>query len=125
MELALFLKQEHIHPEQVQDFYPTPGTVSTCMFYTGMDPYTLQQVYVPKTAHEKAMQRALLQYFQPKNRELVIEALLLAGREDLIGTDKKCLVPPTPAYRARLLQKQRTAHGSRKNLQGRKKKRRG
>lgn len=125
VELALFLKQEHIHPEQVQDFYPTPGTVSTCMFYTGMDPYTLQQVYVPKTAHEKAMQRALLQYFQPKNRELVIEALLLAGREDLIGTDKKCLVPPTPAYRARLLQKQRTAHGSRKNLQGRKKNRRG
>ena len=125
VELALFLKQEHIHPEQVQDFYPTPGTVSTCMFYTGMDPYTLQQVYVPKTVHEKAMQRALLQYFQPKNRELVIEALLLAGREDLIGTDKKCLVPPTPAYRARLLQKQRTAHGSRKNLQGRKKKRRG
>lgn len=124
VELALFLKREHIRPEQVQDFYPTPGTVSTCMFYTGMDPYTLQQVYVPKTAHEKAMQRALLQYFQPKNRELVIEALLLAGREDLIGTDKKCLVPPTPAYRARLMQKQRTAHNSRKGLKGKKKKRR-
>ncbi|WP_302367059.1 YgiQ family radical SAM protein, partial [Ruminococcus champanellensis] len=67
VELAVFLKQQHIHPEQVQDFYPTPGTLSTCMFYTELDPYTMEPVYVPKTPEEKAMQRALLQYFQPKN----------------------------------------------------------
>ena len=68
VELALFLKENNIRPEQVQDFYPTPGTISTCMFYTGLDPYTMEKVYVPKTPHEKAMQRALLQYFKPKNR---------------------------------------------------------
>lgn len=90
--LALFLKKEHIRPEQVQDFYPTPGTVSTAMFYTELDPYTLEPVYVPKTMKEKQMQRALLQYFNPKNKELVIEALKKAGRTDLIGTGKNCLV---------------------------------
>ncbi len=93
VELALFLKENHIHPEQVQDFYPTPGTVSTCMFYTGMDPYTLKPVFVPRTPEEKAMQRALLQYFLPKNRELVLKALHKAGREDLIGSGPECLVP--------------------------------
>ncbi len=75
VELAVFLKQQHIHPEQVQDFYPTPGTLSTCMFYTELDPYTMEPVYVPKTPEEKAMQRALLQYFQPKNKALVLAAL--------------------------------------------------
>ena len=78
----------------MQDFYPTPGTVSTAMFYTELDPYTLEPVYVPKTMKEKKMQRALLQYFNPKNKELVIEALKKAGRTDLIGTGKNCLVTP-------------------------------
>ncbi len=92
VELSLYLKKEKIHPEQVQDFYPTPGTVSTCMYYTGLDPYTLKEVYVAKSPHEKALQRALLQYFKPQNKELVVEALLKAGRRDLIGTRKNCLV---------------------------------
>ena len=92
VELALFLKKEHIRPEQVQDFYPTPGTISTAMFYTELDPYTLEPVYVPKTMKEKHMQRALLQYFNPKNKEIVVEALRKAGRTDLIGNGKNCLV---------------------------------
>ncbi|MGN1124022.1 MAG: DUF3362 domain-containing protein, partial [Eubacterium sp.] len=94
IELALFLKKNHIRPEQVQDFYPTPGTISTCMFYTGLDPYTMQEVYVAKTEHDKALQRALLQYYNPKNQTLVIEALKKAKRFDLIGYDSKCLVKP-------------------------------
>ncbi len=94
VELALFLKENNIRPEQVQDFYPTPGTISTCMFYTGLDPYTMKPVYVPRSAEEKAMQRALLQYFKPQNRELVIKALIKAGRRDLIGSGKNCLVEP-------------------------------
>ncbi len=94
IELALFLKKEGLHPEQVQDFYPTPGTVSTCMFYTGLDPYTLKSVYVPRTAKEKAEQRALLQYYKKENRALVLSALKKAGRQDLIGTGKNCLVAP-------------------------------
>ena len=85
VDLALFLRDNKIRPEQVQDFYPTPGTISTCMFYTGLDPYTMEKVYVPKTAEEKAMQRALLQYFRPQNREIVRKALIKAGRRDLIG----------------------------------------
>lgn len=92
IELALFLKKEKIRPEQVQDFYPTPGTISTCMFYTGLDPYTMEPVYVPRTPEEKAMQRALLQYFNPKNRELVLRALRKAGRGDLIGSGPNCLI---------------------------------
>ncbi len=92
IELALFLKNEGLHPEQVQDFYPTPGTVSTCMFYTGYDPFTMERVYVPKTAEEKAQQRALLQYFKPENKKFVLSALKKAGRFDLIGTGKNCLV---------------------------------
>ncbi len=92
IELAVFLKDNNINPEQVQDFYPTPGTISTCMFYTGLDPYTMKKVYVPKTPEEKAMQRALLQYFRPQNKPIVIKALLKAGRKDLIGKGKKCLV---------------------------------
>ena len=94
VELAVFLKKRHIRPEQVQDFYPTPGTISTCMFYTELDPYTLEPVYVAKDPHEKALQRALLQYYAPQNRHLVIEALKKAGRHDLIGTGEKCLVKP-------------------------------
>ncbi len=94
IELALFLKEEGLHPEQVQDFYPTPGTVSTAMFYTGLDPLTMEPVYVPRTPKEKAEQRALLQYFRPENRRIVLEALKKAGRTDLIGTGKGCLVPP-------------------------------
>ncbi len=92
IELALFLKKEGLHPEQVQDFYPTPGTVSTCMFYTGLDPFTMKEVYVPRTPKEKAQQRALLQYYRPENREIVLSALKSAKRFDLIGSGKNCLV---------------------------------
>ena len=92
IELALFLKKENLHPEQVQDFYPTPGTVSTCIFYTGLDPFTLKEVYVPRTFEQKAEQRALLQYFKPENRDIVRRALKKAGRHDLIGNGKNCLV---------------------------------
>ena len=94
VELALFLKKIKIRPEQVQDFYPTPGTISTCMFYTGLDPYTMEEVYVARDPHEKALQRSLLQYFNPKNKALVKEALIKAGRRDLIGFSDKCLIQP-------------------------------
>ncbi len=96
VELAVFLNKRHIRPEQVQDFYPTPGTISTCMFYTGLDPYTMEEVYVAKTPKEKALQRALLQYYNPDNKALVIQALHMTGREDLIGFSDKCLVKPDP-----------------------------
>ena len=96
IELAQFLKKEHIKPEQVQDFYPTPGTVSTCMFYTGLDPYTLKDVYVAKNPHDKALQRALLQSYNPKNKALVEEALKKARRTDLIGNGEKCLIKGAP-----------------------------
>ena len=99
VELAVFLKENRIHPEQVQDFYPTPGTISTCMFYTELDPYTMEKVYVPRLPEEKAMQRALLQYFKPENREIVLEALKKAGRRDLIGTGKNCLAEELPKKR--------------------------
>lgn len=92
VELAEYLRDSGYHPEQVQDFYPTPGTMSTCMFYTGLDPRTMKPVYVPADPQEKAMQRALIQYKKPQNRKLVLEALRKAGREDLIGTSKKALV---------------------------------
>ena len=95
VELALFLKKRHIRPEQVQDFYPTPGTISTCMFYTGLDPYTMEPVYVAKSPQEKAMQRALLQYYLPQNHDLVEQALRRCGRYDLIGTGPQCLVRPS------------------------------
>ena len=94
IELALFLKKEGLHPEQVQDFYPTPGTISTCMFYTGLNPMNMQEVYVPRTPEEKAQQRALLQYYKPENRQFVLSALKRAGRLDLIGYGKNCLVAP-------------------------------
>ncbi len=94
IELSLFLKKEGMRPEQVQDFYPTPGTVSTCMFYTGLNPMNMQPVYVPRTPQEKAQQRALLQYFKPENRQFVLSALKKAGRQDLIGHGKNCLIAP-------------------------------
>lgn len=94
IELALYLKEHNLNPRQVQDFYPTPGTVSTCMFYTGIDPRTMKPVYVAKSPEEKAMQRALLQFKNPSNYHLVIAALKKAGREDLIGTDNHCLIKP-------------------------------
>ena len=110
VELAVFLKKNHMHPEQVQDFYPTPGTVSTCMFYTGIDPQTGKDVFIPRDPHEKQRQRALLQYFRPENRRIVIEALEEAGRTDLIGTGPDCLVPPDREYIAR--------HGSPRTARG-------
>ncbi len=94
IELAEYLRDLGYMPEQVQDFYPTPSTISTCMYYTGLDPRTMEPVYVPVNPHEKAMQRALIQYRNPKNYELVEEALRRAGRTDLIGYDKKCLIRP-------------------------------
>lgn len=94
IELALFLKQNGLNPRQVQDFYPTPGTISTAMFYTGIDPYTGKEVYVARDPREKAMQRALLQFRDRKNHALVREALRKAGRTDLIGYGAHCLVPP-------------------------------
>lgn len=105
VELAQFLKSLKMRPEQVQDFYPTPGTISTCMFYTELDPYTMKKVYVPKTAEEKGMQRALLQYFKPENRRRCIEALIKARRTDLIGMGKDCLVKPDEQYSAYLREK--------------------
>ncbi len=90
--LAEYLNATGSRPEQVQDFYPTPGTLSTAMYHTGLDPRTMEPVYVAKDPHEKAMQRALLQWKNPKNRALVLEALHRAGREDLIGHGKRCLV---------------------------------
>ena len=92
VELAEYLRDIKYHPEQVQDFYPTPGTPSTTIYYTGIDPITMKKVYVPKTKHEKAMQRALLQYRNPKFYDLVYEALTEAGRTDLIGDGPKCLI---------------------------------
>ena len=94
VELAEYIRDLGFMPEQVQDFYPTPSTISTCMYYTGVNPLTMEPVYVPKNPHEKAMQRALIQYRNPDNRELVEEALKKAGREDLIGFGPKCLIRP-------------------------------
>ena len=94
VELAEYLRDLGYMPEQVQDFYPTPATISTCMYYTGLDPRTMKPVYVPKTPHEKAMQRALIQYRNPKNYDLVMEALKKTGRMDLVGFDKNCLIRP-------------------------------
>ncbi|WP_430886008.1 YgiQ family radical SAM protein [Fusibacter sp. JL216-2] len=94
VKLAEYLRDIGYQPEQVQDFYPTPGTLSTCMYYTGIDPMTMQNVYVPKTGEEKALQRALLQFSKPSNRNKVKDALKAAGREDLIGFGEKSLIRP-------------------------------
>ena len=117
VELALFLKSLKMRPEQVQDFYPTPGTISTCMFYTGLDPYTMKKVYVPKTAEEKSMQRALLQYFRPQNQRRCIEALIKAHRTDLIGMGKECLVRPDEQYNAYLKSKKDTGKNNKSSRQ--------
>lgn len=94
VELAEYVRDIGYMPEQVQDFYPTPSTISTCMYYTGVDPRTMKPVYVPHNPHEKAMQKALMIYRKPENYDLVKEALIKAGRQDLIGFDKKCLIAP-------------------------------
>ena len=94
VELAEYVSDIGYMPEQVQDFYPTPSTISTCMYYTGVDPRTMKPVYVPHNPHEKAMQKALMMYRKPENYDLVKEALIKAGRQDLIGFDKKCLIAP-------------------------------
>lgn len=94
VELAEYVRDIGYMPEQVQDFYPTPSTISTCMYYTGVDPRTMKPVYVPHNPHEKAMQKALMMYRKPENYDLVKEALIKAGRQDLIGFDKKCLIAP-------------------------------
>jgi radical SAM superfamily enzyme YgiQ (UPF0313 family) len=96
IELAEYIREMGYNPEQVQDFYPTPSTLSTVMYYTGIDPRTMEKVYVPTDPHEKAMQRALIQYRNPKNYYLVKEALLKAHREDLIGSGPKCLIRAVP-----------------------------
>jgi len=105
VELAEYVRDMGVNPEQVQDFIPTPGTLSTCMYYTGLDPHTMEPVYIPRSMHEKAMQRALIQYRSPKNHVLVEEALRLAHREDLIGYGPKCLIRPRKYVRADPLEK--------------------
>lgn len=117
IELAEYLRDTHYQPEQVQDFYPTPGTLSTTMFYTGIDPLTMHPVYVPKAKRDKAMQRALLQYRAPRNYELVYSALVEAGREDLIGFGHRCLIKPRDEkpYFNRNNSKKNTSKGVNKN----------
>lgn len=117
VELAEYLRDLGYMPEQVQDFYPTPSTLSTCMYYTGLDPRTMEPVYVPVSPHEKAMQRALIQYRDPRNYELVVEALRKAGRTDLIGFDRKCLVPPRKL--ARKIEKEERRQGKKLQKQKR------
>ena len=111
VELAEYLRDLGYMPEQVQDFYPTPSTISTCMYYTGVDPRTMEKVYVPVNPHEKAMQRALIQYRNLKNYDLVMEALKKAGRMDLVGYDRHCLIRPRQP-------KQGSGEGFRKQAQG-------
>lgn len=105
IELALFIKSQKLHPEQVQDFYPTPGTFSTAMFYTELDPYTLEKVFVAKNSHDKAMQRALIRYFDPKNQAMVEEALIKARRTELIGNGPDCLIKGSNRFNADQRQK--------------------
>ncbi|MCM1388455.1 MAG: YgiQ family radical SAM protein [Bacillus sp. (in: Bacteria)] len=120
VELAEYLRDLGYMPQQVQDFYPTPSTMSTVMYYTGIDPRDGKKVYVCKNPHEKAMQRALMQYRNPKNYNLVYEALIKAGREDLIGFDKKCLIRPKSA--AKNTQGKISGHGGREAKKQTKKK---
>lgn len=108
INLAEYLRDINHMPEQVQDFYPTPGTASTCMYYTGIDPFHNDEVYVPRSPHEKAMQRALLQYRLPQNYDLVYEALIKAGRQDLIGIGHKCLIKPRNIHNS--IKSQRKMH---------------
>ena len=125
VELAEFCRDMGYMPEQVQDFYPTPSTISTCMYYTGLDPRTMKPVYVPKNPHEKAMQRALIQYRNPANYDLVKEALQKAGRTDLIGFDQKCLIRPRKLSGEKAQKKELEAkkkHSGRKNPEIKRKK---
>ena len=112
IELALCLKRNGYAPEQVQDYYPTPGTASTVMYYTGINPLTMKSVYVATDYHEKQLQRALLQYNRPQNADLVREALTRAGRTDLIGFDKDCLVRPASAPHRPADRKPKSASGA-------------
>ncbi len=108
--LAEYIRDLGYMPEQVQDFYPTPSTLSTCMYYTGTDPRTMEKIYIPRSPHEKEMQRALIQYRNPDNYHLVKEALIKTGRHDLIGFDRKCLIRPYPSDRRDKHTKQKESH---------------
>lgn len=122
IELACYLRDIGFYPEQVQDFYPTPGTLSTCMFYTGLDPRTMKPVFVARSPEDKVMQRVLLQYRLPKNQPLVRKALRLAGREDLIGYGKNCLVPPGDGHARQRYEERHAQYGDQskgKNEHGR------
>ena len=123
VELAEYLNRTGHMPEQVQDFYPTPSTISTCMYYTGVDPRDMSRVYVPKNPHEKAMQRALIQYRDPKNYELVAEALQRTGRTDLIGYERHCLIRPrkNQMNKESPLRSVKIKAGKTENLSGKKK----
>lgn len=115
VELAEYIRDLGYMPEQVQDFYPTPSTISTCMYYTGLDPRTMKPVYVPKSQHEKEMQRALIQYRNPDNYDLVMEALHVAHRTDLIGFGEKCLIRPR-----KMKQEKFSSNGLKKSKPGQK-----
>ncbi len=105
IELALFLKSEGFIPDQVQDFYPTPGTLSTCIYYTGFDPFTSEEIYVPRSIEEKREQKALIHFHKAENYNLVKKALIKAGRKDLIGNGKNCLIPE---YRKKIRHRRKT-----------------
>lgn len=120
VELAEYLRDLGYMPEQVQDFYPTPSTLSTCMYYTGVDPRNMQPVYVPKNPHEKAMQRALIQYRDPKNYDLVMEALKKTGRMDLVGYDKRCLIRPEKGKSSGWSEKGKSGKNARDNTRKKK-----
>ena len=120
VNLAEHLRDFGYMPEQVQDFYPTPSTLSTCMYYTGVDPRNMQTVYVPKNPHEKAMQRALIQYRDPKNYDLVMEALKKTGRMDLVGYDKRCLIRPEKGKSSGWSEKDKSRKNARDNTRKKK-----
>lgn len=121
VKLAEYLRDLGYMPEQVQDFYPTPSTISTCMYYTGVDPRNMKPVYVPKNPHEKAMQRALIQYRDPKNYDLVLEALKKTGRMDLVGYDRRCLIRPKTGMAVREKKKTHTRKKTIRNVHKKKK----
>ena len=120
VNLAEHLRDFGYMPEQVQDFYPTPSTLSTCMYYTGVDPRNMQPVYVPNNPHEKAMQRALIQYRDPKNYDLVMEALKKTGRMDLVGYDKRCLIRPEKGKSSGWSEKGKSGKNARDNTRKKK-----
>ena len=116
IELAEYLRDLGYMPEQVQDFYPTPSTISTCMYYTGVDSRNMKPVYVPKNPHEKAMQRALIQYRDPKNYDLVLEALKKGGRMDLAGYSSRCLIRPKKDHGGKENGSDRRKKGNKKKI---------